>query len=177
MALTKDKKNEVISEVSNLLDTSRLTVVATYDGTPVKAMQQLRRQSRDSGTVVKVIKNRMFIKALQSKDKFKDAETASLTGMLLYAFNSEDEVAPAQNIAQFAKDQPTLKFVGGFTPDGSFMSAEDVTALANLPSKDALRAQLVGTISAPISGLVNVVAGNLRSLVTVLNARAESISN
>ena len=176
MALTKDKKHEVVKEVSELFDTSKLTVVTAYRGTPVKALQTLRRQGRDNGTVIKVIKNRLVIKALESSDKFKSTDMSELEGMLMYAFNSQDEVAPAQAIATFAKTQPTLEFVGAFTADGLFMSAEDVKALAALPGKEQLRAMLAGTIGAPLSGFVNVMAGNVRGVLNVLSARAESIS-
>ncbi len=176
MALTKDKKNEVIQEVTDLLGSSRMTVVAAYQGTPVKAMQALRRQARENGTSVKVVKNRLVIKAIQGNDTLKDADTSELNGMLLYAFNSEDEVAPAQALANFAKTQPTVQFVGAYTADGVFIGADDVKALAALPSKDQLRGMLVGTIGAPLSGFVNVLSGNVRGVLNVLNARAEQVS-
>ena len=99
----------------------------------------------------------------------------ALEGMLLYAFNDQDEVAPAQSLNAFAKKNPTLAFVGAITADGQFMDAADVKALANLPTKDQLRAQLVGTIGAPLSGFANVLAGNVRGVMNVLNARAEAI--
>jgi large subunit ribosomal protein L10 len=175
MALTKDKKNAVIKEVSDLLGASKLTVVAAYKDTPVKALQTLRRTGRDSGTTVKVVKNRLVIKALQSSDNLKSVDTSALTGMLLYAFNADDEAAPAQTLASFAKTQPTVEFVGAITADGSFMSAEDVKALASLPSKEQLRSMLVGTLAAPLSGFVNVMAGNVRGVLNVLNARAEAL--
>lgn len=175
MALTKAKKNEVVSEVADLLNNSRMTVVAAYQGTPVKAMQELRRQASDNGTSVKVVKNRLVIKAIQNNEDLKDADTSALNGMLLYAFNSDDEVAPAQALATFAKKQPTIQFVGGITAEGTFIGADDVKALAALPSKDQLRAQLVGTIGAPLSGFANVLAGNVRGVLNVLNARAEQV--
>lgn len=175
MSLTKVKKNEVVSEVADLLSNSRMTVIAAYQGTPVKAMQALRRQARDNGTSVKVVKNRLVIKAIQSNEDLKDADTSALSGMLLYAFNSEDEVAPAQALAAFAKTQPTIEFVGGITAEGTFISADDVKALAALPSKDQLRGMLVGTIGAPLSGFANILAGNVRGVLNVLNARAEQV--
>ncbi|HUS26568.1 MAG TPA: 50S ribosomal protein L10 [Nevskiaceae bacterium] len=175
MALTKQEKNEVVSEVAELLKTSKMTVVAKYQGTTVKAMQQFRRDARGSGTTAKVIKNRLVIKALQQSDTFKGVDTSTLEGMLLYVFNTEDEVAPAQAIAAFAKTTPTLEFVGGISADGQFISAEDVKALAALPSKDQLRGMLVGTIGAPLSGFVNVLAGNVRGVLNVLNARADQL--
>ena len=64
MALTKDKKHQVFDEVTALLNDSRMTVVAAYQGTSVKAMQKLRRDAKQNGTVVKVVKNRLVIKAI-----------------------------------------------------------------------------------------------------------------
>src|SRR5688500_3458307 len=123
MALTKKKKDEVVEQVSKMLADSKMTVVATYQGTPVKAMQQLRRNGRENGTQLKVVKNRLVIKALQGTDNLKDTDVSALSGMLLYAFNSEDEVAPAQVLANFAKTQPTIEFVGAFSAEGKFLSA------------------------------------------------------
>ncbi len=175
MALTKEKKNAVVGEVNDLLNSSRMTVVAAYQGTPVKALQELRRQARTSGTSVKVIKNRLVVKAIQGNDNLKDADTSALSGMLLYAFNSEDEVAPAQALAAFAKKQPSLQFVGAITADGTFIGADDVKALAALPSKDQLRGMLVGTLAAPLNGFANVLSGNIRGVLNVLSARAEQM--
>lgn len=176
MALSKAKKTEVIDEIIELLGSSKLTVAAKYSGTTVKALQALRREARENGTVVKVIKNRLVVKALKDSPVYKDADSSSLTDMLLYAFNKEDEVAPAQTLAKFAKQNPTIEFVGAFTLDGQFIDAADVTALANLPSKEQLRGMLVGTLAAPLSGFVNVMAGNVRGVLNVLNARSESLS-
>jgi large subunit ribosomal protein L10 len=176
MALTKEEKKDIIDEVAGLLASSKMTVVAKYQGTSVKSMQQLRREASNSGTRVIVVKNRLFRKAVESTDNLKDIDTGALTGQLLYAFNADDEVAPAQNLAAFAKNEPQIEFVGAISKDGQFLSAEDVKALASLPTKEQLRAQLVGTISAPVSGFVNVLAGNIRGVLNVLNARAESQS-
>lgn len=176
MALTKDKKNEIVKEISELLDSSKLTVAAKYSGTSVQSMQELRRSGKASGTVVKVVKNRLVIKALKGSPKYKDIDTAPLSDMLLYAFNSEDEVAPAQTLANFAKTSPTIEFVGAFSADGQFLAAEDVKSLASLPSKDQLRAMLVGTIAAPLSGFTGVIAGNVRGLLNVLNARSANLN-
>lgn len=175
MALTKTRKQDVVQEVSDLLGASKLTVVAKYQGTGVKALQGLRRDARASGTKVKVVKNRLVIQALKSTEGLQAVDTSALTGMLLYAFNSDDEVAPAQNLQAFAKANPTLEFVGAITADGQFMAAEDVKVLANLPSKEQLRGMLVGTIAAPLSGFANVLAGNVRGVLNVLNARAEAL--
>ena len=119
----------------------------------------------------------MIIKALSTSDKFSSADKTEIKGQLLYAFNSTDEVAPAKDLAVFAKQAPTIEFVGALTHDGNFISAAEVTELSQLPTKDQLRAQLVGTISAPLNGFVNVLAGNIRGVMNVLNARADTINN
>lgn len=175
MALTRAKKEEVVGEIAELLGSSKLTVVAQYQGTGVKAMQELRAQARPNGTKLKVVKNRLVRRAMSQNDTFKDVDASPLTGQLLYAFNAEDEVAPAQALANFAKTQPSIQFVGAITVDGIFIGADDVKALASLPSKDQLRAQLIGTIGAPLSGFVNVMAGNVRGVLNVLNARAKQL--
>lgn len=172
MALTKDKKDEIVKEVSELLSNSKMTIVTAYRGTPVKAMQELRRNSRESGTRLKVVKNRLVIKALQATDTFKDVDTSELNGMLLYAFNNEDEVAPAQVLATFAKKQPTIEFVGAFSAEGKFLTADEVTALATLPSKDELIAQVVATLSSPLNDTVSGLSGNLHALLDGIEAKA-----
>lgn len=177
MALSKEKKVEIVNQVSQLLQQSKMTVFAKYAGTSVKSMQQLRSDSRDSGTVVKVVKNRLFKQAVADNKKLKDLDLSRLQGQLLYAFNAEDEVAPAQNLAAFAKQEPQIEFMGGINAEGQLLSADDIKILASLPAKDQLRAQLVGTISAPISGFVNVLAGNVRGVLNVLNSRADQLSN
>jgi len=123
MALSKDKKIEVVAEIGQLLDSSKLTVVAKYSGTPVKAMQELRRQARDSGTTISVAKNRLVKKAMDSNQRFKDSDMSLLTGQLMYAFNAEDEVAPAQVLANFAKNEPQIEFVGAYSSDGQLLAA------------------------------------------------------
>ena len=127
MALTKIQKNEVISEVADLLSASKLTVVAKYEGTGVKALQGLRRDAKGEGTKVKVVKNRLVIQALKSTDKFKDTDTSEITGMLLYAFNSEDEVAPAKVIADFRKNnEGKVEFLGGIL-ENRYIDAQAVS--------------------------------------------------
>ena len=175
MALTREKKEQIVAELTQLLETSKMTVVAKYAGTDVKTMQALKKTAKEEGTRVIVTKNRLFKNALKGNTKYEKADTDSLTGQLLYAFNADDEVAPAQVLASFAKKEPQLEFVGAYSEDGSFVSAEDVKAIASLPSKDQLRGQLVGIFAAPAGGFVRVLSGNIRGVLNALNARAESL--
>lgn len=172
MALTKEQKQSVVDEVSTLLGSSKLTVAAAYQGTGVKALQELRRNAKANGTTVKVIKNRLVVKAASSNEQLKDVDTSALRGQLLYAFNSEDEVAPAQSLAEFAKKNPTLQFVGAITAEGQFLSADDVKALALLPSKNELIAQVVATLASPLHDVTNALSGNLHALLDGVESKA-----
>ncbi|MEO6761271.1 MAG: 50S ribosomal protein L10 [Candidatus Saccharimonadales bacterium] len=174
MALTKSKKDEVVSEIAELLKSSKMTVVAQYQGTDVKALQSLRKDAKASGTRVKVAKNRLVIQAIKATKSLKDADTSALTGMLLFAFNNEDEVAPAQSLHNFAKTNPTLEFVGAYSADGKFLTAEEVSALAVLPSKPQLIAQVVATLLSPVHDVTNALSGNLHALLDGIEAKASA---
>lgn len=172
MALTKDKKNAVVQEVADLLNSSKMTVVAKYQGTTVKALQQLRRDAKANGTKVKVVKNRLVIQAVKATAALKDTDTSALEGMLLYAFNGEDEVAAAQVLSTFAKANPTLEFVGAISADGNFVSADDVKALASLPGKNQLIAEVVATLLSPVESVVGALSGDLHGLLDGVAAQA-----
>ena len=166
------KKDEVVAEVAALLAGSKMTVVAQYQGTTVKAIQALRKEAKANGTKVSVVKNRLVIKAIESTKALKDVDTSALTGQLLYAFNSVDEVAPASALATFAKTNPSIQFVGAITAEGTFITADDVKALAALPSKNDLIAQVVATLLSPVHDVTNALSGNLHALLDGVSDKA-----
>jgi large subunit ribosomal protein L10 len=92
--------------------------------------------------------------------------------MLLYAFNATDEVAPAQVLHTFAKAEPSIEFVGAVTADGQFMSANDVKALATLPSKNQLIAGVINTLQSPVRNVMSSLSGNLHGLLDGIAAKA-----
>ena len=175
MALSRSAKESAVTELTSLLASSKMTVAARYTGLGVSELQALRAAASEKNTTVRVAKNRLVKVAVAANDSLKDASIDDLSGQLLYAFNEEDEVTPAQVLNDFAKQHPNLEFVGAISEDGEFLDAEKVKHLASLPTKDQLRGQLVSVIAAPVSGFVNVLAGNIRGLAYVLQARAESI--
>jgi len=172
MSLTKPQKDEVVAEVSQLLKSSKMTVVAKYQGTTVKAIQSLRRDAKANGTMVKVVKNRLIIKALHANDDLRSVDVSALQGMLVYAFNAEDEVAPAQSLAVFAKTNPTIEFVGAITAEGVFIDAAQVKALAALPSKPQLIAGIINTLNSPVNNIMSGLGGNLHGLLKAIEAKA-----
>src|SRR5690606_17626963 len=112
------------------------------------------------------------IKAIKDSKDLKDVDTSELKGQLLYAFNSEDEVAPAAALNTFAKTNPSIQFVGAITGEGRFIGADEVKALAALPSKNELIAQVVATLLSPVHDVTNALSGNLHALLDGVEAKA-----
>lgn len=170
MALSKEQKNAVVSDVTDLLTSAKMTVVAQYKGMTVKSIQSLRKEAKQNGTTVKVVKNRLVKQALSNVETLKGVETAALTNQLLYAFNSEDEVAPAKILHDFSKKDASLQFVGAITAEGSFIGADDVKALASLPSKQQLVAGIINTLQSPLRGSMSALSGNLHGYLQAIEA-------
>lgn len=172
MALSKDKKALVVEELQNLFADSKMTVVAKYQGVTVKSLQQLRKEAKANGTVVKVVKNRLVVKAIANSEALKTTDTTALKDMLLYAFNSSDEVASAQVLKNFMKNESSMEFVGAITADGQFMGANDVKALASLPGKNQLIAGLINTLNSPVRGVMSGLQGNIHGLLDAIALKA-----
>ncbi len=164
-----------VLEVSGAL--CLIMVSALCQGITVKELQSLRRAASASNVTIKVVKNRLVRVAMSQVAHLKESDTAPLKAQLLYAISTEDEVAPAQVLAKFAKDHEAMQLVGAYNNTGALLEASDVKALASLPTKDQLRGMLVGTLAAPLSGFVNVLAGNVRGVLNVLNARSQALEN
>ena len=175
MAITRDKKNTLVSKLAELFTDAKGTACATYTGLSVADMQELRAIARENNVIITIVKNRLVRVALGSSDKYKNTDTALLTGQLVYAFSNNDEVAPAQVLAKFAKKHPELKLVAGFDGAGASLDTATVTAIAELPTKDQLRGQLVSVIAAPLTGFLGVANGAQRGFAQVLSQRAESV--
>lgn len=172
MAISRDKKQSVVGELSELLGTAKMTAFATYEGLTVADLQTLRRAAREQGVTVKVVKNRLVRVALQQSETLKDVDASSLKGQLLYAVSAEDEVAPAQVLANFAKTHDALKLTGGISAEGKLLDEAEVKALATLPSKNELIAQVLATLSSPLDGVMNGLSGNLHALLDGVEAKA-----
>ena len=172
MAITRDKKNTLVAEISESLQSAKMTVFAQYQGLSVADVQELRRAATASGVTIKVVKNRLVRVALASNDVYKNTDTSALTGQLLYATSSDDEVAPAQVLNAFAKTHPALQFAGAFSGEGATLSADEVKALAGLPSKNQLIAEVVAQLLSPVHDITNALSGNLHALLDGVSAKA-----
>ncbi len=174
MAITRDKKNTLVAEITEALQDSKMTVFAQYQGLSVADIQELRRSAREAGVTIRVVKNRLVRVALASIDTYKDTDTSPLVGQLIYATSTDDEVAPAQVLHAFAKTHPALQFAGAFSGEGALLSASEVTALAGLPSKNQLIGEVIAQLLSPVHDVTNALSGNLHALLDGVEAKATS---
>ena len=171
MAKTRAQKEQDLAELTDRLKSAKSIVLSEYRGTNVKDIDKFRRALSAEGIVSKVYKSPLIKKAFEANG-IDATNIMEFKVPVIVSVSQEDEVAPARVIKTFGKEVKTISMLSGVL-DGTFASKEQMLALADLPSKDQLRAKLVGTINAPVSGFVNVLAGNLRGLINVLNAVAQ----
>lgn len=174
MAIKKEKKIELVEQTVEKLLKAKAVYLTDYLGLSVEEISELRDKLREEEVEFKVIKNSLFKRALdEAKIKLNQD---NLSGHpVAVAISYEDEVIPAKVIYQYSKKNDKLEILAGLI-DGDEVSDITIKSLANLPGRDELYAKLVGTLSAPISGIVNVTAANIRNLTNVLNSYKESKS-
>ena len=171
MAISKDKKNTLVADLTELLSDAKMTVFARYQGLTVAELQALRTAARENGVKIKVVKNRLVRVAMGEIAVYKDTDTTGLTGQLLYAVSDNDEVAPAKVLANFAKEHDALQIAGAFNDTGANLSEDEVKALAALPSKNELIGQVVSQLLSPLNDSVSGLGG-LPAIVSGLEAHA-----
>jgi len=172
MAISRDKKQTLVADMTELLTSAKSTVFAQYHGLSVADMQVLRRTARENGVKITIVKNRLVKVAMGKIDTYKETDPSVLVGQLLYAVSDSDEVAPAQVLDKFAKDHEALVIKGGFSNLGVAMSGEEVKALAKLPSKNQLIAEVVAQLLSPVHDTVNALSGNLHALLDGVSTKA-----
>jgi large subunit ribosomal protein L10 len=168
MAITKEKKEQLISELSEKLRTSKSVVFTDYRGLTVEELEDLRNKLREQGIEFKVIKNTLFRIAVKEAGITID-ESIIKGHPVAVAFSLDDEVTPAKISYEFANKNEKLGIIGGIL-EGKGINDIMIKSLAKLPSREELYGKIVGSLASPLSGLVNVLSGNARSLVNVLNA-------
>ncbi|PIP26132.1 MAG: 50S ribosomal protein L10 [Candidatus Moranbacteria bacterium CG_4_9_14_3_um_filter_40_7] len=167
---TKLQKKSLIKDWSEKIKTAKAVVFADFKGFPVKEMMALRKELRKAGVEMKVLKKTLMRLAL--KEAGVEMDVRKMEGQISLAVSPKDEIAAAKIIFQAAKANENLKITGGLLGRKE-MSVPEINAMAILPSKEELLAKLTGSLNAPLSGLVNVLAGNLRGLVQTLRAIGE----
>ena len=154
MSLNRNEKAAVIEGVSAQAAKSQTLAIAEYRGLTVEHLNALRRQARDKGVYLHVLKNTLARRAVAGTPF--EVASESMVGPLIYGF-SEDAVAAAKVIADFAKGNDKLIVKAGAYA-GKALNADGVKALAAIPSKEVLLAQLAGLLMSPISRTARVLA-------------------
>lgn len=174
MAVTRQKKEETVAQLQETLGNLKLMVMTDYRGLTVPEITELRGKLRESGVSYAVTKNTLLRIAAKNTPNLQDIDPSAFTGPMALAISTEDEVEPARVVFQYAKQHDALEIVGAITGEGRLLTPAEVKALATLPTREQLIAQVVGTIAAPLTGLVGVMGANVRGIVTVLNAIKET---
>jgi large subunit ribosomal protein L10 len=154
LSLNRNEKAAVITDVSAQAARSQTLALAEYRGLTVAQLDTLRRQARDKGVYLHVLKNSLARRAVTGTP-FESA-SAAMVGPLIYGF-SEDAVAAAKVIADFAKGNDKLVIKGGAYA-GKALNADGVKALAAIPSREVLISQIAGLMKSPIQRMAAVVA-------------------
>jgi large subunit ribosomal protein L10 len=164
--MARPKKEAAVAELADNFNSAKSMVITDYLGLNVDEMTELRSQLREAGVEYKVVKNTLA-KIAAEKAKVNDVDEY-IVGPTAIAFGLEDVVSPAKVLVDFAKEHDNLEIKAG-TLNGGVISKEKVESLADIPPREQLLAKAFAGMKAPISGLVNVLQGNVRGLVQVLN--------
>ncbi len=168
MPKTRQQKEEAIKNLKEELAKMKSLVFVDYYGLKVKDINELRKLLKDKACKYLVAKKNLLKLALK-KTGLKTIDLDKITGGVGLVFGFEDDLSPAKLVAAFAKKHQQLSIQGGIL-EQEFIEVDRVKALARLPSRDQLVAQVVGTIKAPLTNLVYVLKGNLKNLVYILSA-------
>ena len=176
MAKTRAQKKEIIQNLKDKIKQSKSVIFTNFKGLGVKENEDLRNKLKAENSEYFVAKKTLIDLAFKDL-KIDGFAPKELEGQVAAVFGYEDEVVPAKIVDEFKKgNKDKIEFLGGILDlsaekaEGKFLGIQEVEELAKLPSKPELYAKVVGSINAPVSGLVNVLAGNLRGLVYTLNA-------
>jgi len=170
LAITKERKNELIAHYSEWVSRSKALVLTQYVGLTMKDIDNLRAKVRDYGGEFHIIKNTLAKLAFEQAGLTVPKEQLEGSTAVIFAFS--DAPATAKAVTDFAKSSEFLKVKGGFLGKQS-LNAEGVKALGDLPPLPVVRAQLLGTLLAPASKLVRTLAEPGRMVAAVIKAHAE----
>ena len=170
MALRLEDKKALDKEVNAVAGDSITAVAAEYRGLSVAEMTELRKQARDAGVYMRVVKNTLARRAVVGTEF--ECMQDTLTGPILLAFSKDDPGAAARVIKDFAKGHDALQAVS-LAVGGTVLPASDLSTLADLPTLDQARAMLLGVFMAPMSQLVRTLAEPSTMLARTMSARGE----
>lgn len=163
---TKEQKSQEVSALSDQIGKAANAFLIDFKGITVPQVTELRKQVRDTQSGYVVVKNTLALIAL--KDSPIIAMKEQFTGPTAIAFNTSDAVVLAKALTKFAKDVPAVRFKGALL-NGQVVPADQIQAIANLPSREELVSKLLFLLQSPMRGLVTVLQANIRNLAVVLD--------
>ncbi len=172
MAITKEKKEKIVSELADLFKNSKSVVFSDYRGISVKEIQDLRRKLTENESNFKVAKKTLIQRAAKDAG-FPEIPEEALEGQVGVAFSMGDEIAAAKTLYDFSKSNDAIKLLSAFM-EGETLTKEQTLELAKIPGKEELLAKMVGSMKSPISGFHGVLYSLMRSFVGVIDAYRES---
>ncbi len=167
MAVIRPEKAAKVAELKEIFSSAKCVVLVDFCGLTVAQDTDLRRKMREAGVAYEVNKNTLI--RIAAEQAGVEGLAAILEKNTAVASSAEDAVAVAKVVCEFAKANKQLVVKAGVL-DGKVISADEVKALASLPSKEVLIAKMLGSMNAPISGFVNVLQGTIRNVVYALDA-------
>jgi len=170
LAITKERKNELISLYSEWVKRSKALVLTQYIGLTMKDIDALRAKVRENGGEFHIIKNTLAKLAFEQAGLPVQKEQFEGSTAVVFAFT--DAPATVKSVTEFVKSSDFLKIKGGYL-EKQALTPEGVRALADLPPLPVVRAQLLGTLLAPASKLVRTLAEPGRMIAAVIKAHAE----
>ena len=165
--MNREEKVAEVAELSGKFADAKIAIVADYKGLTVPVLQELRHNLRRNDAEFRVAKNTLLIRAVE-ETKHKDLQE-HFVGTTAVTVSYGDPVTPAKILTDFGKDHPELK-IRSASLDGSILSADDITALSKLPSKEVLLGQMLSVMNAVPTGLVRVLSGVPRTFLYALQA-------
>ncbi|MBN2740470.1 MAG: 50S ribosomal protein L10 [Rhodobacteraceae bacterium] len=169
--MDRAQKEKVVEELGQIFASSGVVVVAHYEGLTVAEMQDLRARMREAGGSVRVAKNKLAKIALEGQPCASIADY--LTGMTVLSY-SDDPVAAARVVVKYAKENEKLSILGGSMGE-SALDIAGVKAVADMPSREELLAQIASCIGAPasnIAGAIGAPASNIASILSSIEEKA-----
>lgn len=170
MALTRQRKDEILATYTDWLKRSQAVILVEYTGARMKDMDAIRAKVRESGGEFHVVKNTLLRRALKDQGMSMPDETLLKSSAMSFAFT--DPAATAKALADASKAMSFVKVKAGFMA-GQLLDAAQVKALAELPPLPIVRARLLAMLQAPASQLVRTIAEPARSLAAVFRAYSE----
>ena len=172
--VVRAEKVAAVQEVADCLDRAEIAVIADYRGLTVAQMTEFRRQLAHAESEMRVAKNTLAKLAVRGTPREVISEV--LEGPTAFVFGYGDAARTAKAFTDIVRTQRLQFPIKGALFADRLLSAADVARLAELPTRDVLIAQVLGTVQAPLTGLVSVLAGTLQKFLGVLEARGEQLA-